>query len=611
MPRGRILAVDDQRYFRELIEGLLVEEGFEVQTCGSGEEALRLLDHTVFDVIVTDLVMPVMTGIDLVQRVKERDPEQEIIVVTGVVDVQSAVDAMKVGATDYLLKPFDRATLASALEGILQRTRLRQERDRLLAENIEFLGERALFERAIALFRATTLEALSEKVLEGLCRETGAQGGVLWWRAEGVRDDLSLQAANGLVRLEEERARISEGELPQAVRETDTVTALVDWSEPSGASRPALVVALRRAGALVGLFRLTDKLGGEHFDDVDRAAAEKLLSFADAAYRNAERFARLERQTLQDPDTGAYRIEYLHDVVRKEIEKANRFGRSFSLLKVGVEPLAPLRKRSDDQAFRSWHGSLARYLARHLRSTDLLAIEGEGQFCVMLAETAAVGAAAFKERTRAALARSEVLAAVKPGLRPEVILGSVSYPGDASQREALLRLLERRAAEDRRARERERRLSALPLGDALTRLIESGEGEPAPAIASLFRFAISEVGRRPREHNVMFFRPGELFADALAEGLRRRPDAPCETELVVLADPLGIGLAEDGITWLPADAVAGPPFAVHFGDGPSYVLIAESAGPPGQVRWFHSSDRSLAESLAFRLQRELRVPRLG
>src|SRR4030095_10033811 len=128
MPRGRILAVDDQRYFRELIEVLLVEEGFEVQTCASGEEALRLLDHSVFDVIVTDLVMPAMTGIDLVQRVKERDPEQEIIVVTGVVDVQSAVDAMKVGATDYLLKPFDRATLASSLEGILQRTRPRPER---------------------------------------------------------------------------------------------------------------------------------------------------------------------------------------------------------------------------------------------------------------------------------------------------------------------------------------------------------------------------------------------------------------------------------------------------------------------------------------------------
>ncbi len=611
MPRGRILAVDDQRYFRELIEGLLVEQGFEVQTCASGEEALRLLDHAVFDVILTDLVMPVMTGIDLVQRVKERDPDQEIIVVTGVVDVQSAVDAMKVGATDYLLKPFDRATLASALEGILQRTRLRQERDRLLAENIEFLGERALFERALSLFRATTLESLSEKVLDSLCRETGAQGGVLWWRAESAAEELRLASVHGLVRLEEEREQITERELPQALRASGATTALVDWSEPNGLPRPALVVALRRAGALAGLFRLTDKLGGAGFDDVDRACAEKLLSFADAAYRNAERFQRLERRTLQDPDTGAYRIEYLHDVVRNEIEKANRFGRSFSLLKVALDPIAPLRQRLDDQAFRNWHGSLARYLGRLLRATDLLAVEQDGQFCVLLAETAAVGAATFKQRTRQALERGEPIAAVKAALRPEVILGSVSYPNDATQLEALVRVLDRRTAEDRRARERERRLAALPIGDALTRLIASGEGEPAPSVASLFRFAISEVGRRPRERNVMFCRPGALFADALAEGLRRRPDAPCETDLFVLADPPDIGMAEDGITWLPADAVAGPPFAVHFGDGPSYVLIAAAAADPGRVRWFHSSDRSLAESLAFRLQRELRVPRLG
>jgi len=611
MPRGRILAVDDQRYFRELIEGLLVEEGFEVQTCASGEEALRLLDRAVFDVIVTDLVMPVMTGIDLVQRVKERDPEQEIVVVTGVVDVQSAVDAMKVGATEYLLKPFDRATLVSALEGILQRARLRQERDRLLAENIEFLGDRALYERALALFRATSIEALSEKVLDGLCRETGAQGGVLWWQLEEPSSELRLVAAQGLVRLEEEPEQIRESALPPAVRANGSATALVDWSEPTGRSRPALVGALRRAGALAGLVRLTDKLGGERFDEVDRACAEKFLAFADAAYRNAERFHRLERRTLQDPDTGAYRIEYLYDVVRNEIEKANRFGRSFALLRISIDPLTPLRQRLDETAYRTWHGSLARCLGRVLRATDLLAVEGDGQFCVLLAETAAIGAATFKQRTRVALERAEPIAAVKAALRPEVIVGWVSYPGDATQLEALLRLLERRVAEDRRARERDRLLAALPIGDGLSHLIEGGEAEAAPSIASLFRFAIREVGRRPRERNLMFCRPGALFADALAEGLRGRSDGPCETELVVLGGPPGIGLAEEGVTWLPPNVVAGPPFAVQFGDGPSYVLVADEGAEPGSVRWFHSSDRSLAESLVFRLQRELRVPRLG
>jgi two-component system, cell cycle response regulator len=608
--RGRVLAVDDQRYFRELIESLLVEEGFEVQTCSSGEQALRLLDHAVFDVVMTDLVMPVMTGIDLVQRIKERDPDQEIIVVTGVVDVKSAVDAMKIGATDYLLKPFDRATLTSALEGILQRARLRQERDRLLAENIEFLGERALFERALALFRATSLEALSEKMLDGLCRETGAQGGVLWWTAEAP-DVLEVGAVHGLVRLEEERSQIAESELPAAIREQGAATALLDWIDPDGLPRPALVLALRRGGALAGVIRLTDKLGGERFDDVDRTCAEKFLVFAEAAHRNAERFTRLERHTLQDPDTGAYRIEYLHDIARNEIEKANRFGRSFALMKMVLEPLEPLRQRLDPQVFRNWNGSLARYLGRLLRATDVLAVEGDGQFVVLLNETGAVGAATFKQRTRLAFAQGETLASVTQGLRPEVLLGCAHYPGDATQLESLLRVLDQRVAEDRRARNRVRQLGALPIGDALARLVEVGQGEAAEGVASLVRFAISEVGRRPREHNLVFCRPGALFADALVEGLRERPEATGESELFVLADPIAPGPTEEGVTWLAPDALAGPSFAVQFGDGPAYVLVADADAQAGQVRWFHSNERALAESLALRLQHELRVPRVG
>ena len=124
MPKGRVLAVDDQRYFRELIEGLLREEGYEVRTASSGEEALHVLGHGDFDVVITDLVMPVMSGTDLVQRIKEHNPDQDVVVVTGVVDVKSAVDAMKIGANDYLLKPFDRQTLAASLDTILARRRL-------------------------------------------------------------------------------------------------------------------------------------------------------------------------------------------------------------------------------------------------------------------------------------------------------------------------------------------------------------------------------------------------------------------------------------------------------------------------------------------------------
>ncbi len=612
MGRGRILAVDDQRYFRELIEGLLVEEGYEVQTASSGEEALRVLAHASFDVIVTDLVMPGMNGCDLVQRVKERDPDQEIMVVTGVVDVRSAVDAMKVGATDYLLKPFDRATLAAALEATLQRSRLRQERDRLLEENIEYLGERSLFERALGLFSATSIEALSEKVLDGLCRETGAQGGVLWWRDAQADHGFRLAAAHGLVRIAEEPERIDDDALPADVRELRAVTVCTDWQDTDGLPRPALLVALHRRDELVGVLRLTDKLGGERFDDVDRACAEKFVRFANTAYRNAERFRALERRTLQDPDSGVYRIEYLQDVLANEIEKANRFGRRFGLVEVAIDPIAPLRERLDSDRFDAWRTALAHHLGRLLRATDLVASDGDARFFVMLAESDAIGTAMFKQRARRALEASEPIAGTEPDVRPRVSLGAVSFPADAREGEGLFRELDARVADDRRAQERERRLGEMPLAEAFAGLVEGASREPADGVASLLRFAVSEVGRRPHERNLVFCSPGDKFGRAVREGLRLRRDLQADTDLVVLGEPEGLGGSEEGVTFVPAEGMAhAPPFAVHFGDGPPYVLVADEPTGSEAPRLFHSSERSLAEWLAFRLQSELGAPRIG
>ena len=111
MSQGRILAVDDQLYFRVYLEDLLCEADYEVVTHASGADALAALEAGGFDVVITDLVLPGMDGSELVQRVKERWPNQEIVVVTSVGDVKTAVDAMKLGATDYLLKPLDRPAL--------------------------------------------------------------------------------------------------------------------------------------------------------------------------------------------------------------------------------------------------------------------------------------------------------------------------------------------------------------------------------------------------------------------------------------------------------------------------------------------------------------------
>jgi DNA-binding NtrC family response regulator len=216
VPKARILAVDDQRYFRELIEDFLSQEGFEAQTAASGEEALHLLERSSFDIVLTDLVMPGMDGSELVHRVKSRDPDQDIVVVTGVVDVKTAVDAMKLGATDYLLKPFDRQALSLCLENILQKKRLQSEHARLLAENIEFMGERRLFERALGLFGVLAAQPLAERIIEGLCLETQAQGGVIWILSD--EGGFELAAARGIVRIDTEPEKLDASQLPPGLR---------------------------------------------------------------------------------------------------------------------------------------------------------------------------------------------------------------------------------------------------------------------------------------------------------------------------------------------------------------------------------------------------------
>jgi diguanylate cyclase (GGDEF)-like protein len=531
-----------------------------------------------------------------------------------VVDVKSAVDAMKIGATDYLLKPFDRQTLATALASILDGRRLRSERDRLLAENIEFMGERSLFERALGLFSSLSLEALGQTILEGLCHESGAQGALLWLAGDNDRDILNLFAARGLVRPEEEKERVDVTDLPGRLRSGGATTLITNWDDGTGLMRPALLVALRRGQRLAGLIRLTDKLGGDEFDEMDRAAAERLMQFAETALANVDRFRALEQRTLQDPKTGAYRLEYLHDVVRNEIEKANRFGRSFGVLKIAVAPLDALRRQVDEASFDRWHTGLTRFIGGLLRSTDLLALDGsrDGTFWVLVAESDAIGTATFKQRVRQSLEQSESLAAVKESVRPNVQLGVATFPGDATQLESLQRAIESRIREDRRAVARNLDLDALSLAECFQRLLDDCEAEAPETVTSLVRFALTEVGRRPRERNLFFFHPSVEFEKVLRESLDTRRSGISGTDIVVVAEAPTPPFGDGDVAWVSPGRIPGcPPFLVHFGDGPPYALVCGEKVEGSGLRLFHTSDRGLVEYLAFRLQRELHVPRLS
>jgi diguanylate cyclase (GGDEF)-like protein len=608
MAKARILAVDDQRYFRVYLEDLLEQQGYEVRTAGTGEEALHLLEREAFDVLVTDLVMPGLSGAELVERVKARWPEQDVVVVTSVGDVRTAVDAMRSGASDYLLKPLDATLLNRSLEQILQRRRLRQEHASLMAENLEYLGVLSLYERTLALFSTLSLEPLADRIVEGLCLETRAEGGVAWLVRPDDPARLRLASSRGLVRVEGEPEEIALDALPAGLDALHTPDGMPFELPAAGDASPALVVPFRHEGRLLGFARLTDKLAAAPFEERDHLVAERFAASAAIAVANAVRFRALERRSFRDPLTKAYTRAFFEDVVRSEIRKASRFGRSFSLLQVELAGLGEFRREMLDADFTAWLERFAFQVGRVLRTTDLLAAESENRFAILLPETDALGAAVLKRRIGEVLERGELLAR-DAGPRPRLHLAAASYPVDGTQIEELERTLGARLAEDRESLVHALGLEHKPFPILLDALAGRGEPLTADAFEQVVRFVIAEVERRATERGILCISPGPSLLHVVRDGLARLDPAQTRTELVVVTDGRPDALAGVPVTCVaPQQIGSRRPFLLYYAEGPAYALVGEPGAAGDAATLFQSADRVLVEHLAFQLQRALGVP---
>jgi DNA-binding NtrC family response regulator len=132
--KGIIHIIDDESVIHDVLAQLLTSEGYEVEISASGEEALEKFPSQSFDVILLDLLMPGMDGIEALRRIKKIDPLASVIIITAYGSVESAISAMKIGALDYVQKPFKHDDLLLAIEKAVERKRLQDENLRLKDE---------------------------------------------------------------------------------------------------------------------------------------------------------------------------------------------------------------------------------------------------------------------------------------------------------------------------------------------------------------------------------------------------------------------------------------------------------------------------------------------
>ncbi|WP_028587692.1 response regulator [Desulfocurvus vexinensis] len=133
----KLLLVDDEERFRTTLAKRLKESGFAVQTVGSGMDALALLAKEPCDAVVLDIRMPGLSGIETLAEIRKNHIGVEVILLTGDADVPSAIEGMRLGAFDYLMKPHDYDSLLEKLNQAVALKRQREERLRKAEERAQ------------------------------------------------------------------------------------------------------------------------------------------------------------------------------------------------------------------------------------------------------------------------------------------------------------------------------------------------------------------------------------------------------------------------------------------------------------------------------------------
>lgn len=345
----RILVVDDEESMCNFMEIMLRKEGYEVSTAQSGKDAVTLLESEAPDLVISDIMMPEMSGIELLVEAKKRRDDLHFVVMTAFASVDSAVDALKRGADDYITKPFKVDEIKHVIKNLLENRELRRENQKLKDE----LAGKFTLDRFIG--NAPAVVKLKELVKQIAASDST----VLILGESGTGKDLIARAIHGHSRrCEKPFVAINCGAIPELLLE----------SELFGHKRGSFTGAIRDKD---GLFQVAD--GGVLFlDEIGNLSTALQVKLLRA----------LETQEFTPVgSTTPVRVDVrLLAATNSDLEgdvKAGRF-RADLFYRLNVLPitLPPLRQRREDILLLANH-FLQRLGAKHDAEPKTLGADAE------------------------------------------------------------------------------------------------------------------------------------------------------------------------------------------------------------------------------------------
>lgn len=457
-------------------------------------------------------------------------------------------------------------------------------------------------QRCLALVGLNDIEALQERILHEFCELCGAQSGALW--VAGERAGLRLRAWRGLV----DRSTLPETVDPSLVQSAA-------WR----AGEALLIPLITSSGEVQGLVQLQHPLTAAQFADELLQPTHILGQFASAALKTAGRFAQLQRQGLRDRETGAYTLSYFTDYATKEIYKARRYGRSFSLLTFSLDNLQQLRLRLGPAAGRQAQQVMLRVISQIIRDADVVARATDQEFHVLLPETDFFGGLMFLRRALTSVYEEPDARALEARVTMGLTGGVATFPRDGDDFDELLVRCRRRMDERRGSLHHHLKLDPLSFWEEIDLLVGNSRSPRLPE-------APGEPSRRGKVAGVLFDElqaeiARELLREPTARGLLYVGGPTVRSNLPIIsaleAAPVDFAprvyvigrrsdLATHSVTtpvFLEGDErLTRNEFLLWLGDGAAYGLVQRRGR--GATWGFHTSDPTLVEGLVSKLQAE-------
>jgi two-component system cell cycle response regulator len=433
--RDQVLIIDDNALMGEILADYLRTEDLAVRVAKSGEQALRMLAAEPADVVVIDLVMPGMGGLEILARATRRQPHPEVIIVTAYGTVETAVRAIQLGAFDYLQKPVNPEVLRDTVLRAI-------ERRRLLAASEELRQSIDLLEHCRRMSASHDRAAIVEQALWALLASTSSPSGLVLLVARGDGDRRVL-ADEGLTA--SQATDLSRSLEEQVLRETINRPRTFPLEE----GVTALATPVRAGDELVAVVAAFKPRAGD-FSPADVRHAQFVGEQAGLALRFPSHRREDGDDVYVDAPTGLYNQRYFEVMLAREIVVAQAepgAGRTFSILVVALDDVGAVNDRLGHRIGSKVLVEIARVIRHRVRDIDPVFRLEDHVYGVLLRGSDLEESRFVAERILEDVAAHPFLKREGLELRLTVSVAIASYPQHAATQERLVELATRGLAD--------------------------------------------------------------------------------------------------------------------------------------------------------------------